>query len=274
MLSREVLVALAAGVLQGIVEWLPISSQGNLTLFLAIVGTSPDAAVQLALFLQVGTTLSAAIYYRDTILRAIRDAPGWRPRTAFDATNAETSFVVVATAMTGLVGIPIYVLLIDFAHELAGGAFIALIGGLLVLTGALQYATESVSLGDRGPPSLIDAVLVGAFQGLTILPGVSRSGTTASVLLFRGHDGPSSFRLSFLLSIPAGLGAGVVTVLDTGGLPATTPSQAAVALLASAIVGYVVIDAIMRVVHRIDFWIICVGLGGLALLGGGATALL
>lgn len=274
MVSRDLLVALLAGILQGIVEWLPISSQGNLTLFLTAVGTSPAIAVQLALFLQVGTTLSAATYYRETILTAIRNAPGWRPQTAFDETNAETSFVVVATAMTGLVGIPVYVLLIDFARELAGGAFIALIGALLILTGVLQYASESVALGDRGSPSLFDAVLVGAFQGLTILPGVSRSGTTASMLLFRGHDGPSSFRLSFLLSIPAGLGAGVVTVLDTGGLPTATPGAAAVALLASAVVGYVAIDAIMRIVHKVDFWIICVGLGGLALLSGGATALL
>lgn len=269
---REILVALGAGIVQGIVEWLPISSTGNLSLFLTVVGISPDIAVRLALFLQMGTTLSAAVYYRKTIHDAIHHAPGWQPRTAFDDTNAETSFVLVATAMTGLVGIPVYLLLIDFASELTGGAFIALIGVLLVLTGLLERVSQSISLGDHGMPSLFDAVLVGAFQGLTILPGVSRSGTTASMLLFRGYNGPASFRLSFLLSIPAGLGAGVLIFLDDG-LP-TTETEAIIALVVSAIVGYIMIDAVMTVVHRIDFWIICIVLGGLAVVGGGLTIVL
>lgn len=272
MTLREILVAIAAGVVQGLVEWLPISSSGNLSLFLTALGTSPDIALRLALFLQMGTTLSAAVYYRDTILDAVSAVPGWRPRSAFDEINAETSFVLVATAMTGIVGIPIYLLLIDVASALTGGAFVALIGALLVLTGLLQRATDAVSLGERGTPSLVDAIIVGAFQGVTILPGVSRSGTTASVLLFRGYEGPAAFRLSFLLSIPAGIGAGVLITLDDG-LP-TTGSEAIVALAVSAIVGYVMIDAIMRVVHEVDFWIVCVVLGGLAVLGGGVTALL
>ncbi|MCL7416675.1 MAG: undecaprenyl-diphosphate phosphatase [Halalkalicoccus sp.] len=269
MTLREILVAVAAGVVQGLVEWLPISSSGNLSLFLTALGTAPDIAVRLALFLQMGTTLSAAIYYRETILDAVRSAPGWRPGSAFADANAETSFIVVATAMTGLVGIPLYVLLIDLANELTGGAFVALIGSLLVLTGLFQRATDAVSLGDRGTPSLVDAVLVGAFQGVTILPGVSRSGTTASVLLFRGYKGPAAFRLSFLLSIPAGIGAGLLILADEG-LP-TTGVEALVALAVSALVGYAMIDAIMRVVHRVAFWIVCVVLGGLAVLGGGLT---
>lgn len=107
---------------------------------------------------------------------------------------------------------------------------------------------------------------------MTILPGVSRSGTTASVLLFRGYEGPAAFRLSFLLSIPAGIGAGVLILLDDG-LP-TTGAEALIALAVSAIVGYAMIDAIMKVVHRVDFWIVCVVLGGLAVLGGGLTAVI
>ncbi|MCH7659777.1 MAG: undecaprenyl-diphosphate phosphatase [Euryarchaeota archaeon] len=268
---RELLVALAAGIVQGLVEWLPISSTGNLSLFLTAVGTSPDIAIQLALFLQMGTTVSAAIYYRDTIREAVRAAPGWRPQGAFEDANADTSFVVVACLVTGLVGIPLYITLIDFARELTGGLFVAIIGVLLVLTGLLERASESIGVSGKESPDLLDAVLVGAIQGVSILPGVSRSGTTASMLLFRGHVGPSAFRLSFLLSIPAGIGAGILIILDDG-VP-TTGLEAVVALLASAVVGYAAIDAIMKVVHRVDFWVICLGLGGLAIGGGGLTAL-
>lgn len=272
MTLREILVALAAGVVQGLVEWLPISSSGNLSLFLTAVGTSPEIALQLALFLQMGTTLSAAVYYRETIHEAVRAAPGWRPRSAFAPSNVEITFVVVACLVTGLVGIPIYLTLIDLASDLSGGLFVAIIGALLILTGLLERISESIGVGGKEHPDLLDAVLVGVIQGVSILPGVSRSGTTASMLLFRGHGGPSAFRLSFLLSIPAGIGAGLLIVVDNG-FP-TTGFEAAVALATSAIVGYVAIDAIMRVVHRVDFWIVCVVLGGLAVAGGGLSILL
>nr|WP_245550094.1 undecaprenyl-diphosphate phosphatase [Halopiger xanaduensis] len=270
----EFLVAVLAGIVQGIVEWLPVSSQGNLSLFLTLVGTSPEHALQLALFLQVGTTLSSALYYRDDIRESFAAVPEWRPSTAFIGANAVTTFVVVACLATGLVGIPLYVFAADFVNELSGGLFIAAIGALLVATGVLQLVSESVAFEDRNEPTLRDAVIVGAFQGLSILPGISRSGVTTSVLLFRSYQAPSAFRLSFLLSIPAGLGAGVLTVVTEGGVPGVSPSAAALAIVTSAVVGYATIGLLMRVVERIPFWIVCFGLGGLAIVGGGGVALL
>ena len=80
----ELLVAVLAGVVQGVVEWLPISSQGNLALVLTLVGTDPATALQLALFLQVGTTLSAVTYYRSELRDVAVTVPSWRPSRAFD----------------------------------------------------------------------------------------------------------------------------------------------------------------------------------------------
>ncbi|WP_459808619.1 undecaprenyl-diphosphate phosphatase [Halopiger thermotolerans] len=270
----DLLIAVLAGIVQGIVEWLPVSSQGNLSLFLTLVGTAPDQALQLALFLQVGTTLSSALYYRDDIRDSLEAVPEWRPSTAFTGANAVTTFVVVACLATGLIGIPLYILAADFVSELSGGLFIAAIGVLLVATGILQLVSESIALEDRETPTLRDAVIVGAFQGLSILPGISRSGVTTSVLLFRSYRAPSAFRLSFLLSIPAGLGAGVLTVVTEGGIPGVSASAAALAIATSAVVGYATIGLLMRVVERIPFWIVCFGLGGVAIVGGGGVALL
>ncbi|WP_226007464.1 undecaprenyl-diphosphate phosphatase [Natrinema salinisoli] len=274
MTRAEFVVAILAGIVQGIVEWLPVSSQGNLALFLTVVGTDPAVAVQLALFLQVGTTLSAAVYFRDDITTALRAVPGWRPASAYAGENAIASYVVVASTMTGLVGIPLYVYAVDLAGQLTGGVFIAAIGVLLVLTGVLQLASESVSMAFREAPTLLDSVLVGAVQGVAILPGISRSGVTTSALLFRSYDPPAAFRLSFLLSIPASLGAAALTVAGAGGLPGIDPGPAVVALSFSAIVGYLTIDALMRVVDRVPFWVVCFGLGGLAIVGGGIVSLL
>lgn len=274
MSSTDLLVAVLAGIVQGVVEWLPVSSQGNLSLFLTGVGMSPDTALQLALFLQLGTTLSAASYYRKEIGTAVETLPRWRPQTAFQRENALVSFILIACVMTGLVGIPLYVFAVDFAGQLTGGLFIGLIGVLLILTGVLQLASESLGAGYREQPTLVDACLVGAAQGIAILPGISRSGTTTSMLLFRSYDPPAAFRLSFLLSIPASLGAAVLTVVGAGGLPGISPGGALVAMATSAIVGYLTIDALMRIVDRLPFWLICFGLGGLAIVGGGVVSVI
>ncbi|WP_050033607.1 undecaprenyl-diphosphate phosphatase [Halorubrum halophilum] len=274
MNSTDIAVAILAGIVQGIVEWLPVSSQGNLALVLTAVGTEPDVALQLALFLQVGTTLSAATYYRDELRTVLAAVPDWRPRAAYEGENAIASYIVVASFMTGLVGIPLYIFAVDLAGQLTGGVFIAVIGLLLVATGILQLASESVSMGKNKAPTFADSVLVGAVQGIAILPGVSRSGMTTSAFLFRSYEAPTAFRLSFLLSIPASLGAAALTLLSAGGLPGISPTAAFVALAVSAIVGYLTIDALMRVVERVPFWAVCFGLGGLAIVGGGVVSIL
>jgi undecaprenyl-diphosphatase len=288
-MNRSALVAVVAGALQGIFEWLPISSEGNITVFLTALGSSPEAAVQFSLFLHAGTALSATVYYRDELGDVLAALPEWRPESAFSSgtddagERATLSFLGVATLASGVVGITAYATLEAVVSTLTGGAFVALVGVLLVLTGVLQRVAnnfesggrDSAALpaafefGGRESPDLIDAVLVGALQGLAILPGVSRSGTTASALLFRGHDGPSSFRLSFLLSIPAALGAGVLVLADVG-VPAVEPLHAVLALGTAAVVGYLTIDALMRIVERVPFWGVCVGLGALAIAGGAA----
>jgi len=95
---------------------------------------------------------------------------------------------------------------------------------------------------------------------------------TTSALLFRSYDPPAAFRLSFILSIPASLGGATLTVLGAGGLPGISPTAAFVALAVSALVGYFTIDTLMRVVDRVPFWVVCFGLGGLAIVGGGVVS--
>ena len=272
MTTTDLAVALLAGIVQGVVEWLPVSSQGNLALVLTAVGVAPEQALQLALFLQVGTTLSAVTYYREEIRVAVTTLPGWRPKTAYKNTNALVSYLIVASGMTGLVGIPLYLFAVDLAGQLTGGVFIAVIGVLLILTGILQLKSEAVAMGGRDRPTFTDSLLVGAVQGVAILPGVSRSGVTTSALLFRSYDPPAAFRLSFLLSIPASLGAAGLTLAGAGGLPGISPAAAATALSVSTLVGYFTIDVLMRVVDRIPFWAVCFGLGGLAVVGGGVVS--
>jgi undecaprenyl-diphosphatase len=264
----EWLVAGVIGLVQGLLEWLPVSSEGSVALALTALDRDPDVATQFALFLHAGTGLAATVYYRDVLAEVLADVPDWRPSSAFEGDTADLSFYGIATSVSVVVGLGGYLALETVVSAVAGGAFVALIGALLVGTGILMRTAEKRGKAMRGQPDSLDAVLVGALQGLAILPGVSRSGTTVSALLLRGHEGSNSLRLSFVLSIPAAFGAGVLVLLDDG-LPSIDPGTAAIALVISAVVGYLTVDALTRVVERVAFWKVCVGFGALAVVGGG-----
>jgi undecaprenyl-diphosphatase len=266
-MSQSLPSAVVVGVLQGIFEWLPISSEGNVAIVLTALGSSPAVAVSYALFLHLGTAVSATVYYREDVRSALSELAAWR-QGPFAPTTRLVSFVGVATAAASAVGLVALLGLGALVSEVTGGGFVAVVGGLLIVTGLVQRFATDRTLGARRSPDLRDAILVGAVQGLAILPGVSRSGVTTSALLFRGHDGPTAFRLSFLLSVPASLIGGAVGVVDHGGLPGVAPASAVVALGTAALVGYASIDLLMRVVRRVPFWLVCVGLGSLAVLGG------
>jgi len=186
VLRSDLTLALLVGVVQGALEWLPVSSQGNVALLVTLLtDVDPTVAVDLALFVQVGTILSASTDYREDIAATVASAPKWRLETAYGADHVDLTFVVVASAATAVVGIPIYFAFRQAVSGLAGATFIALVGGLLVLTGLLQRATEALDIVGRTRPTFSDTLLVGVLQGFAILPGVSRSGTTVSVLLLR-----------------------------------------------------------------------------------------
>ena len=266
---QATILALLVGLVQGVLEWLPVSSEGGVALVVSLVaGESAFDATQFALFLHAGTAVAALAFYRDDALELLAEVPEWRPRDAFGADRADLTFYGVASLVSGVVGLSLYAALSEVASELAGGAFVAAVGVLLVGTGLVQRAADRWGLGERATPDAFDAVLVGLCQGLALLPGVSRSGTTVSALLLRGHEGERALQLSFLLSIPASLGAGLLVVLDDG-VPTVPLAQAVLALVVSAVVGYLTVGALVAVVRRVAFWGVCVGFGALAVFGGG-----
>ena len=242
------------GVIQGILEWLPVSSEGNLSILLVtFLGVSPHIAIGLTVFLHIGTGVAALLYYRaqvvDILLSSTVEIGLFRLR------------LVVITVITGLVGLPIFLLLnVSIVY---GETFLAVTGVALILTGLLQRNRDRASFRDYESLSWGETIILGVVQGFSIIPGLSRSGVTTSMLLFRGFSGKESFRISFLMSIPASFAAGfglfLVERFDV-------TAQAFLALVISAVIGVLTIGVLVRVSERVTFWKLCIVLGILVII--------
>ncbi len=258
-LGLDWFVVLFIGFLQGVLEWLPVSSEGNISLVLSLFGFDPLYAVHMSLFLHMGTGFAALVYYRDEIYRILLSI---REMDVFDPFSRETSlfsFLFVAVFVSGFVGISVFLFLEEVVSEVATWLFIVLIGVLLVFTGLLQRFSGDVSFGGRKNPRPIDALFLGFGQGLALLPGVSRSGTTVSIFLLRGYSEERAFVLSFILAVPASFGASLLALVEGDIL--LSPLLGFLALLSSMVFGFATIELLMSIVQSVSFWKICILFG-------------
>ena len=247
------------GIIQGFIEWLPISSQGNLVLFMvSFLGIDKAEALSISVYLHTGTLISALIYFRKTFWTLLKAMPKYSFRTLSKKENRLITFLILSTLFTGIVGYPVFRLAKIAAGF--GNLFFMLIGAALIFTGIVQRKAGNLGTRSINDITLMDGLLLGVIQGLSAFPGVSRSGITISFLLFRKFDPESSLKISFLMSAPA------VLVAEIGlnamkGLPALGSVEVILGCLASFIVGIISIDLLLRIVRKVNMWILCLVLG-------------
>ena len=247
------------GFVQGVTEWLPVSSEGVITAVHAFAFDNEVAdSVAFALWLHLGTVFSALVALRREIVGVVGDTL----RNPLRPTRMAI-YLVAATLISGAVGFPL-LLGIDELSGGIGAAAMAVVGALMLVTGGLQLRRKQGGNRTREDVTLLDAALTGIAQGLSTLPGLSRSGLTVSALLARQVDRREALVLSFLLSIPASLGAGLYSAYD-GEL--YTSGSAIVAVVVAAAVGFVTIRALMTVAERVNFGLFVVVVG-LSIIGG------
>ena len=249
--------ALLLGLVQGVSEFLPISSSGHLAVLSAFLDVE-DTPILFDIFLHIATLLAVIIVFRKRIgslvasLFAFLKAMAGKGRLSQRYSSLEEGeradmrlvlALVVATAGTGAVGL----LLKDVAESLPP-AIVSLLfvatGILLILSGRARQggATESVSARQ--------ALVVGLAQGVGALPGLSRSGATISAALFAGVKRSSAGEFSFLLSIPAILAAFALELKDAQALAGSAPAIALVAGMAAAFVsGLVSMKLLLRLIN-------------------------
>lgn len=250
------------GVIQGITEWLPVSSKGINTLVLLYFTQMPLVeAYQLSIWLHTGTLFAALIYFRHDVSGLVRNLPNYFKRDNCTANSSTlTTFLIITTVVSAALGAPLLLFSLTQITFLEGYA-ISIIGIFLIATGLLQRFSLRSS-GTKTVTGRKDAVLLGAVQALSVIPGLSRSGLTVSTLLLRGYEAGQAMRLSFLMSIPLVLGAEIGLNL-VGGASFNLVSLGGI--IAAFLFGVLTIGALLKLAKRIQFWKFCIFLGLLSL---------
>ncbi len=253
----DILQAIVLGIIQGITEWLPISSSGQVVLSLIeFLQMDPQAAFSFAIILHIGTLLAVVVKFRNEIIDILKKL-SWNDKL--------TRFLIVSTIVTAIIGVPVYFVLKSvFAYAALANAFIS---ALLIVTGIVLYLSRELSYGNTDIEQMgyKEMTIAGAVQGISILPGISRSGTTIAAMLLMGIKQETALTLSFLMSIPAVAGA---VVLDFAGADfaagAFSLTEVITGIIVAFIFGYLTMDILLKIAHKVRFDLFCIILGLIA----------
>jgi undecaprenyl-diphosphatase len=260
----ELVQAIIVGIVQGVFEWLPVSSEAVITLILTqFMNADPAQALNASIFLHTGTMFAAFIYFRDEYLEILKHIIERldQPRQILKGEEGRlTAFLIISTFITGVIGAGIYFTGLKSLVE-NPAVFYVLMSAALFVTGVLRLYRKSESRS-YSSVDIRDSIFVGFLQGFSIIPGISRSGTTAFGFLYRDFDARSAFHLSFLMSVPAVAAGSIGLELFT---EFAFHPMYLVASAVAGIIGYITIDTVLEVADRAEIAWICFGLAILAL---------
>ena len=256
--------SIVLGIIQGLTEFLPVSSKTHLLFAEELFKIDPKWRVSFDVILHLGTTLALIIFFIKPIVRII----GGLFSKVEDIRKENWNMVLaiaVGSVPAGVVGF----LVKDRIDVLFASTTYAAL--FLLVTGLVLFLTRKTN-GERTKLTVTDGLVIGIGQAIAIMPGISRSAFTISAALFLGFARPEAFEFSFLLSIPAILGAGLIKLKGSGILHGRTPithADMAFGFLISAIVGMLALYLVKKILMQRRFWVFsfyCWALGIVALV--------
>ena len=218
------------GAVQGMTEFFPVSSSAHLVIFQKLFGIDGRGLV-FPIVLHLGTLSATVLYFRRDILRTLSD-------------RRQLLLVAAATLVTGVIAYLLKSFVEKIFSSTVPAAFTLLATGTaLILTGRLRVSgKKDISLGD--------AALMGAAQGIAVLPGISRSGATISALLFRGIERETCFKFSFISGIPVVAGAALLDAREITAVCVESWREPLAGFLASFIFGLATLALLRRLILR------------------------
>ncbi len=243
------------GLIQGLTEFLPISSSGHLVLVPALLGQDPPDLATSAM-LHLGTLVAVLVYFRREVAEVV---------TFTEKGKRLLVLLLIGTIPAAVLGLALETQF-DWLNERPTAVAIA-----LTITGAVLFATRWLQRGERTveEASIKDTIIMGLGQAVALIPGVSRSGSTISTGLLRGFTHAEAARYSFLLGIPAIAGAGLLKGKDLIDSGAGISGEILVGVVVAAVSGYAAIAFLLRLIGRTGlapFGMYCMVAGVVAML--------
>ncbi|MBY9012456.1 MAG: undecaprenyl-diphosphate phosphatase [Candidatus Lokiarchaeota archaeon] len=259
-------------ILQGLFEWLPISSSGQVMIVsISIFGIPPEQAFSLSIWMHLGTTIAVLIKLRKDYIQIIKSII---PRK-FEVEGSDIkkrNWLIYATVGTVITAIPLYLLfkfvIIEGFDATQGDVLTLVISGFLIVTGIVlltfrrNFGKKTINtVSDR--ELFKDSTISGLIQGIAILPGISRSGFTVSTILFEKYNQDQSLKLSFLMSVPVALASiGMDIIFGEGSVFGTIDIFTILIItLVSFIVGYLSMEVLLKIAQKINFSYFCIFYG-------------
>lgn len=246
------------GVLQGIAEFLPISSSGHLIVVQNLFGLE-EVPLLFDVFLHVATLLAVVLYFRKKIWELICSfvrifVPVKNPSAAqIEKKSEDTKYIVaiiLATFVTGVLGIFSSKVISEISVKLVCAGFIVT-ALLLIFSSLIEKKHSAYSETSLKSPSWKQSLVIGLAQGIGTLPGISRSGSTIAGSLFCGVKRDVAGEFSFIVSIPAILGAFILELKDLGEVSSSIGAEPVIAGCAAAFAsGYIALSWLMRLIKK------------------------
>ena len=286
----SLLQAIIMGIIQGLTEFLPVSSSGHLALFKILFGIETETGILYDVLLHVGTLSAICLVYykdiwklivegccivRDAFVNVViffrnkikKETESYR-RVICNGYRKFVMLIIVSKIPTGVIGF--------FGRDaVALASEILIVPGIcLIITAILLFIADRIKDGNKLPKSVTytNAFTVGIAQGIATLPGLSRSGTTITACLLCGYQRNFAVKYSFIMSIPAILGALVLELADIDTI-SVAPAEIAyyvIGMLIAAVVGYICIKTMLVIVRKKKFTIFaiyCLLIGALSIGG-------
>ncbi len=211
--------ALVLGLLQGLTEYLPVSSSGHLAISSALFGIDAEESLAFTIAVHVATVLSTLVVLWHEVAWLFKDLKSYclHPSQGLNAGTRYSVNIVISMVPIGIVGL-------FFKEQVVEvfGSGLMVVGLMLLLTSVLLYFSSRFGSGRKSSLTMLDAFIVGLSQAVAVLPGLSRSGTTIATGLLLGNRKDSMAQFSFLMVIPPILGEALLDIKDmlAGGVDA------------------------------------------------------
>jgi undecaprenyl-diphosphatase len=263
-------------ILQGLLEWLPISSSGQVMIVaINFLGISPEEAFSLAIWLHLGTAFAVLLRFRDDFINIFKACIPSLFGEADEIAKKKRNWLIYATIATAITALPLYflfkVVLIGIFTAFQGDIITLIISGFLIITGIVLLLSKRLTgkrdlKGSKTKEIKKDSIFSGLAQGISILPGISRSGITISAIIGKNYDQNTALRVSFLMSVPAVFASILVDIIFGEGsvFGILDPFTIIIVTIVSFVVGYLTLEVLLKLANKVNFGYFCIIYGIIA----------